>query len=287
MVSGNIISCIGVIIQLFNGYFMWYIALPLILVGIVLSILAAILKVKQASQNQNEKGKRIFPRILSSYLVSIVIAGIVALGLYAFYPAGNGSPVYFADKNFEHVIRESLDKRLGDITNIDMLTVSAVNGCERGIYNIEPLVYCKNVYEINLEDNYISDISVLSSLDSLEELYLGSNYFIDISSLSNLINLRQLDLGYNQQITDISSLSRLVNLNSLDLECNKISDISPLHNLVNLSDLYLNENDITDIKPLSSLINLKYLYLSGNQIIDYSPISLIYNQLESTDISKP
>ena len=70
--------------------------------------------------------------------------------------------------------------------------------------------------ELYLNDNQITDISVLGSLTNLTELYLNDNQITDISSLGSLINLTRLELCDNQ-ITDISALRSLTNLTGVNL----------------------------------------------------------------------
>ena len=95
-----------------------------------------------------------------------------------------------------------------------------------------------------------------------KKLNLRNNYIRDISPLSSLVNLTSLDLRSNQ-ITDISPLSSLVNLTQLDLRYNQITDISPISSLVNLTSLHLDDNQITDLSPLQSLDNLNNVSIYG------------------------
>jgi Leucine-rich repeat (LRR) protein len=136
-----------------------------------------------------------------------------------------------------------------------------------------------NLITLELYDNKITDISVLSTLTNLTELYLDNNKITDISVLSTLTNLTELKLN-NNKITDISILSILTNLTELELNNNQITDINGLSTLTNLTKLYLHDNKITDISVLSTLTNLTRLSLSNIQITDISGLSTLTNLTE-------
>ncbi|WP_188002697.1 leucine-rich repeat domain-containing protein, partial [Listeria monocytogenes] len=195
----------------------------------------------------------------------------------------------FPDATLAEVIRDTLGKSsVDDIVTqaeLDIIRRLQIIGCSLSLSGMENLT---NLGFLDLEDNQISDISLLSNLTNLRTLWIDNNQISDISPLSNLTNLENLDLD-NNQISDISSLANLTNLRSLHLANNQISDISSLANLTNLSYLYLDNNQISDISPLSNLTNLSYLYLNNNQISDISSLAnltnLSYLYLDRQDIS--
>ena len=105
----------------------------------------------------------------------------------------------------------------------------------------------KNIKNLSLEGNNISDISPLAELTELQVLYLGFN-----------------------QIKDISPLAGLSKLELLYLDGNKIEDVSPLEKITNLKRLYITMNQIEDISPLTNLKALERLNVSKNKIQDFS-----------------
>jgi len=147
----------------------------------------------------------------------------------------------------------------------------------------------KNVTELNLSRNQISDLTPLSELTELRQLNLLLNPISDIAPLSEL---QQLNLSQNAfsdtAISDITPLSNLVNLQRLELSWNKISDITPLSNLVNLGNnngwLDLSGNQINDISPLSELAELKIIFLVSNKITDLLPFKQL-TELQWLDLS--
>ena len=118
---------------------------------------------------------------------------------------------------------------------------------------------------LSLEQNYISDISALSTLTNLTELVLYQNQISDISPLSTLTNLTELDL-FKNQISDISALSTLTNLTELNLEQNQISDITPLVENAGLGagdELWLETNDLELWEGSEDLENIIALQIRG------------------------
>jgi len=134
----------------------------------------------------------------------------------------------------------------------------------------------KDVTELDLSWNQISDLTPLSVLQNLTELYLHNNQITDLTPLSGLQNLTYLSLDFNR-ITDLTPLSELHNLTILEIDFNRITDLTPLSGLHNLTVLYLHHNQITDLTPLSGLQNLTRLNLWCNQISDLTPLSGLQN----------
>ena len=136
--------------------------------------------------------------------------------------------VTFPDANFETLIRETLNKPTGDITNTDLATITELNGDSKNIYNISGIEHCTNLQGLTLSFNQIIDISALSGLTNLQGLTLWSNQIIDISALSGLTNLTILYLSDNQ-IIDIYPLiqnSGIDNDDEVNISYNPLSETS-------------------------------------------------------------
>jgi hypothetical protein len=85
-----------------------------------------------------------------------------------------------------------------------------------------PLGLLLNLTSLNLENNTISDLSILSN-KPLVTLNLNGNQIQDLTSLASLTTLQVLQLA-NNQITNVYPLAGLVNLLTLDLQNNRIGD---------------------------------------------------------------
>jgi len=155
--------------------------------------------------------------------------------------------VTFADSNLLAAIRSQISKPTGDIMKSDLIDMFDLLADSRGISDLSGIQYCQNLHILNLYDNDISEINLLSNLSSLDQLYLGQNQITALGVLSSLPNLQWLALDYND-IVDITPLTSLGNLSRLNLRNNSIADIAPL-----VANAGLGNGDEVDLQnnPLS------------------------------------
>ena len=114
----------------------------------------------------------------------------------------------------------------------------------------------------------------MANLKNLQDLYLSSNQITDITPLANLKNLKQLSLSSNQ-VTDITPLANLNNLqNAGAVVITRLPrNGAPLANLNRPAmAAWLHDNQIAEVGPLAGLYNLERLYLKNNQIEDISAL---------------
>jgi len=128
----------------------------------------------------------------------------------------------------------------------------------------------KSLTYLNLNNNDLTDISLLSTFKGLTRLSILSNKVKDVSPLKELTLLRTLNLGRNQ-IRKIRPLSQLQNLRVLWLIDNQISDLENIKKL-KLSALSLGGNNLEDISFLKDQISLQILHLQNNKIHDLQPL---------------
>jgi internalin A len=170
----------------------------------------------------------------------------------------NAGRLDIPDPNLEAALRDALNKPVGEISDTDLEFVIRLNAGGREIVDITGLQHCDNLVYLDLSDNRIVDISVLSGLYSRE----------------NGTKLRELNLN-NNEISDISPLADLWQLESINLADNLISDLLPLGNenqRFSVSLLNLSGNRISDIAHLRYLTGLQSLYISGNDISEVTPL---------------
>ena len=101
---------------------------------------------------------------------------------------------------------------------------------------------------LHASKNVIADLTPLKELP-LVELELDDNFIHDISPLENISGLTNLSLSKNN-ISDISPLRNKKELETLDLDLNDIDDVSPLVDSYKLEFLSIARNHVADIKPL-------------------------------------
>lgn len=176
--------------------------------------------------------------------------------------------VKFEDPNLESAVREVVNKPSGPILNSDVDLVTHLDASGRGISSLKGIEGFSNLTQLNLENNNLSDLWPLNSMNR-----------------SSLLDLWYLDLsGNNFEHFDYLDAQ---NLRYLDLSNNKITNVDNVSFLTNLSYLNLTDNRIESIDALNELISLKELYLSGNNISDYSPVDGYYYDLEAKDFEVP
>ncbi|RKU19258.1 hypothetical protein C6500_11200 [Candidatus Poribacteria bacterium] len=222
-----------------------------------------------------------------------------------------GESVHIPDANLRAAITEALGKVPGTaITAEDMATLTFFDAFEMDIQSLEGLQFAKNLEEISLHDNPLSDLSPLSGLTALKEVRLSGKSFSDLSPLAGLTNLegvgfwktsvsdlsplagltklRWLDFGHSQ-VSDLSPLTGLTGLKRLEIYDAKGGadlDLSPLAGLTNLVKLRVGSTIVSDVSPLSGLINLETLQLNGSVLIsDVSPLASLKNLKELTVVN--
>ena len=112
---------------------------------------------------------------------------------------------------------------------------------------------------------YTVEIAGQSIRRNVTELDLSNQSLSDISNLTLLSELEKLTLR-GDNLENIYSLQWIISLKHLDLACNKIQDATPLASLYQLETLNVSSNSLTSIAPFVGLTNLKELDLSGNNI---------------------
>ncbi len=104
-----------------------------------------------------------------------------------------------------------------------------LSGCS--IDDLSGVDRCLNLIKLDLSDNLVSDINMLSSLDLVEDLDLSNNHITDIKALKDLPRLRVLDISFNE-IEDLSPLFLLADLEFVNAFGNDIQekDLNELRN---------------------------------------------------------
>jgi hypothetical protein len=154
--------------------------------------------------------------------------------------------------------------------------IKNINLCGQNITEIIKIKDLQELSNLDLSSNQITEIKGLDKLTNLSILSLYSNQITEIKGLDKLTNLSKIGLSSNQ-ITEIKGLDKLTNLSRLSLSSNQITEIKGLEKLTNLSRLYLHSNRITEIKYLDKLTNLYVLNLSSNQITEIKGLDKLTN----------
>ena len=111
----------------------------------------------------------------------------------------------------------------------------------RNLEEINCISEYKNVKELDLRWNRISDLRPLEKLEKLEVLKINFNQIEDITPLLNLKNLKELWL-HNNNIKDIRGIGKLSKLNHLDVSFNPLKyGVEEIEKLKSLKRLELRE----------------------------------------------
>jgi len=232
---------------------------------------------------------------------------VVTLVLSAPGCTNQASQVAIADASLDGLIRQALNRPNGTLRTIDLLGITDLDARDLEITSLEGIQALMNLQTLRLDNNRLTDISLLAELKALRSLSLKGNQIEDVLPLAKLTRLQVLDLRDNQisnasplaelteltelnlrgnEVTDIAFLKDFRKLRELNLRDNQIHDITALANLTQLEDLNLRNNAITDVSPLANLPNLtQRLYLEGNPASNYRPLRYLLPRVADLDIT--
>lgn len=152
-----------------------------------------------------------------------------------------------------------------------------------GLSTIADLEGIIALHKLDVSNNTIRNLEVLTTMVTLKELNLTHNAVVDLTPLSGLTELEQLDVSFNA-LTSLKPLAGCTKLTWLDAGNNKITSLSGLQNLTSMKTLCVEFNQLTDVSGLSALTNLTNLSIASNAITDISTFSTL-NKLEIFDFS--
>lgn len=208
----------------------------------------------------------------------------------------------FQDENLKNAILEIIrkvenneDKQNILLSDIDAITADdlpsgkQLNLAGKNISNLAGLELFadKGIEWIYIDWNQITDVSVLSKLESLTKISASDNQITDLTPITNLKKLQNINFG-NNQIKSIEPITKLSSLKYLYLDNNQITSIEGIQNLKSLIEISIAGNQIENVNSLFSIATLNTVDLSRNQIKDISQIvnqtnllklNLNYNQL--------
>ena len=176
------------------------------------------------------------------------------------------------DANLRAVVRTALGLKEDDtLTQQKMHGLTRLSAPTHGITNLAGLEHAIRLWELDMPQNQIADITPLRNLTTLTRIVLNDNSITNITSLTGLTRLTHLNLSQNR-IRTIDPLVNLIGITELQLQKNQIGNIQPLVGLTRLTKLSLSDNQIINVTPLETLVDLTLLELSGNAIEDFAPL---------------
>jgi serine/threonine protein kinase len=221
------------------------------------------------------------------YLIPIQALLIITAALYAVFSHFSNTPrkVVLASPLIESAVRQELGKKAeeplydDDLAKITKLLICGgkvysdweehamygkdhhMNGViykEKGSINtLNDLAMMKNLRELAIYNQSVSDLTPLEGLEHLVHLGLGGNSIIDLSPLKGMVSIQELNIADNP-VSDISVLKDMAALNELDISSTYISNISSLSGLP-IQNLSLLDDNLADYSILNKLPRLEIL----------------------------
>lgn len=168
--------------------------------------------------------------------------------------------------NVEYIPHNKTDyKHLKSLKILNLRTDKGGNPplAYKGIKNVTPIVYFKNLIELNYycESKNIIGLENVGKLPALQKLHIFAPHLYNIDFLKTNIGLKDLSL-ITGIISDYSPLSELFMLERLFFSTDKLPASHSVFKLTNLKDLdIMNCSDVEDIELFSHLSNLEKLTL--------------------------
>lgn len=153
-----------------------------------------------------------------------------------------------------------------DTTELDLSDRELTNVQLANVKHLKKLTY------LNVNDNYLTDLSCLKGLEDLESIHFNNNRVSDISFMENMEHLKKIS-AENNLIDDISVLSRKTELQEVFFGDNYVTDITPLKSSRGLVKVGFNEAQIGDIGALDGMTELEMVCLAGCGLYDIEPLS--------------
>ncbi len=160
--------------------------------------------------------------------------------------------------------------RLSVLANLPTLRELVLQDC--GLSTIADLEGVNSLTRLNLAENTLRNLDVLTYISGLQELDLKHNAVTDLSALAALGELQKLDVAHNS-LTTLAPLASCSKLGWIDANTNMIDNVDGLGELSVLSYLRLDYNSLTEIAGLAPCAEMKELRISNNDVSDLSPVS--------------
>ncbi|MEW9701725.1 stalk domain-containing protein [Paenibacillus sp. SI8] len=205
---------------------------------------------------------------MALWLSCLLVLGMLAIST----SSASAETSLIKDPNLEKVVRNSIGKRSGVITEEDMLKLKSIFAFkDEGITSLIGLEYAKNLQKLIVSKQEISSLEPIAGLEKLTFIDASNTKIMDLTPLKQVDKLQHLAIG-NTHVADLSPLSKLENLTELFAASTDISDLSPLSKL-QLTWIEVSDSKLTDISPLGMMnSSLRHIFISRNHIQDLAPI---------------
>lgn len=163
--------------------------------------------------------------------------------------------------------------RFAAFDNLEELSIGG-----RDIASLEGISQMKKLKKIGLSHTSITNLSMLSTVKSIEAVALIDNdKLTGLDTLGAMTYLKELSLE-GDKVTNLYFIANLKNLERLAIEDTPVKDVSFFSSLQGLKYLYFNNNDnVSDIHDMANLHNLEQLVLDAGDVESLSALSGMTN----------
>src|SRR5262245_7144760 len=155
--------------------------------------------------------KRTFLSILSTLLLTCLATSTLA------------QEVLIPSEGLDAAIRDALHKPTGPLTQQDLLTLTNLNASDRSIFSLQGLEAARNLISLDLQSNFLENVSVPSTLTKLTTVDLSFSFTAmrNCSFPNALTNLTRV-LIKSCALTNLTLPNGLVSLVELNLAQNRL-----------------------------------------------------------------
>src|SRR3954465_3357366 len=146
---------------------------------------------------------------------------LTVLSLSTLAASSPAQEVSIPDPNLNAAIHEALGKPAGPLTQQDMLGLTGLSAIFRNITNVQGLEAAQNLVALDLQDNRIADVNLLTNLTRLVFLDVSENRFPQLTIPSGMTNLTTLRAEVGG-LTNVTLPAGLTKLTSLSLGFNQL-----------------------------------------------------------------
>jgi internalin A len=188
-----------------------------------------------------------------------------------------GQLVNIPDVNFRSFLQTNYPSVMvgSQLDTVAAATVSGTLNCRsKNISDITGIQYFKSITTIQLGNNNLSSLPLLTGITNLQRLFCDTNQIASLPPLNNTI--QHLGLKKNL-LTAIPSLTGLNNLIYLECSFNLLTQLPDLSSQINLEQLYCTNNLLTQLPNFSTLVGLRNFNCNINQISQLPDVSACTN----------
>lgn len=196
--------------------------------------------------------------------IAVIAASLAAVAAILFaVPSAKDIIAYYQKPDTVRIgdVFYPIDSESLDLSDLELTNASIAN-----------LKHMKKLKELNLNDNYITDLSVLDGLDNMESLHFNNNNVSDISFAAGMDDLEKIS-AENSGVYDISPLKGKTKLKEVFFGNTYVTDITPISDSRGLQKVGFNEAQIGSIDALDGMTELEMVCLSGCGIYSVEPLA--------------